>query len=171
MKERDFSLWVMPSGSLYQALSECIESLSLTYRGPVFEPHVTVIGNVRGTESNVVAKTGELAEILEPYSLVLESPDYFDEFFKCIFLRVVKTHEVIQANSSARKVFNHQDISPYQPHLSLFYGKLPVDTKKEIVDNLKSICHGSFVASSIQLFSIEDDLKSWYLVHQFSLVK
>jgi 2'-5' RNA ligase len=171
MKKQIFSLWVMPSGYVYQSLSERIASLISTYHGQVFEPHVTVIGEVGGTESDVVARTRNLANVVKPYSVILQAPDFFDEYYKCIFLRVATTPAVMQANACAREIFDHESDTAYQPHLSLFYGTIPVETKKEIVNNLKSVSYGTFLVDSIQLMSTEGDIKSWYLVDRFSLAK
>jgi len=171
MKEQTFSLWVMPSGDVYQSLSERIVYLSSTYLGSVFEPHVTVIGDVLGTESDVVTRTRKLANVVKPYRVILGAPDFFDEYYKCIFLQVATTPEIMQANVCAREIFDRESDAPYQPHLSLFYGTLPVETKKEIVNSLTSLSYGTFLADSIQLMSTEGDIKSWYLVDRFSLAK
>ena len=45
-----YHLWLKPSGTIYDALSEMIEELAHTLGGPVFAPHVTLLGSLVGTE-------------------------------------------------------------------------------------------------------------------------
>ncbi len=82
--------------------------LSKTYHGPLFEPHVTLLGDLLGSEDEITAQTLRLA----PYDIQLTFSGYEDYYFRCLFLRVRETQPVMEANAQARAIFNREADPP-----------------------------------------------------------
>jgi len=95
---------------------------------------------------------------------------YLDEYFKCLFIRVKKTHNLMQGHMRAREIFEWQSEAEYMPHLSLVYGNLPSMTKKEIVSDLRrNLRPIGFDVKTVQLVVTEGQPKEWTLMKELRL--
>jgi len=169
MKAKGYSIWLIPTGEVYQKLAEIISKLSEEYSAPNFEPHVTLIGDLIDPEEEIISKTSKLADLIKPFKIKLEKADYFDEYFRCLFIRAEKTKEVVEANNITREIFGRASDQEYLPHLSLMYGNLDSKTKEKILTNLGREFNLSFEVKSIHLFSTTGEVKDWYIVKEFFL--
>lgn len=169
MKAEGYSIWLIPTGEVHQKLAELISQLSKKYSSPNFEPHVTLIGDLLGVEEEIISKTSELANLLKPFEINLKKADYFDEYFKCLFIRAEKIKEIIEVNDITRKHFNLKLAPDFMPHLSLMYGDFDSETKEKILANLGKEFNISFEVKSIHLFSTTGEVKDWYKIKEFSL--
>jgi len=102
MSKGSYYLWFKPSGMAYDILARTIGELAKELNSPVFEPHVTLIGSLEGTEEELVQQTEEFARQLEPFTMVLTEPSYSDEHFQCIFMLVEQTAPIMNAYALAR---------------------------------------------------------------------
>lgn len=159
----------MPKGEAYDKLNNLISRLGIEYNAPYFEPHVTLIGAVSGSEEDILSKTSKLALAIKPYKIELEKVDYLDEYFRCLFLRVKQTKDVMNANLEAKAIFNKQGTPDYMPHLSLMYGNFSSKTKKEIIKKIGESIPIIFQVNNANLFSTNGELKEWYKIKEFSL--
>ena len=157
-----YSIWLMPSGGADALLAAAIAELSRTYDGPSFEPHVTLLGDLLGSEEDVATRTLQLAQRLRPYEVQLSTPAYLDQYFRCVFLRVRETPLVMEANAQAIRIFDREDDPPYMPHLSLLYGFFPAALKEQIIAGLSPDLSVRFEATQIHLIgALSDDPKDW----------
>jgi 2'-5' RNA ligase len=168
-KTKGYSLWLMPIGEVYNKLNNLISELSRKYNTPHFEPHVTLIGEVLGSEEEIVLKTAQLTSVVRPYRIELGRVEYLNEYFRCLFLRVRETHEVMRANQISRKIFGRETDPKYMPHLSLMYGDFAPQIKEEIIAKIGKEIFVGFDVESIHLFSTNGEPKDWYRVKEFSL--
>jgi len=160
-----YHLWVKPSGEAYTRLAVLIQDLAKEIKGPVFEPHVTLLGNVTGEEQALIGQTKKLATALEPFQITLGAPDYRETYFQCLFLHAVEMDALLHAHTLAREVFTHEPLASYMPHLSLVYGAYPVELKRKAIDGLPEDLPGSFGINAVSLIRTEsDDPKDWHEV-------
>ena len=164
----------MPTGATFVKLAHIISQLSKDYSTPSFEPHITLLGGVIGSEEEIVKKTAQTASMLAPYEILLTQVDYLDEYFRCLFINVEKTSEVMNANAKAREVFHEYITSKhpateYMPHLSLLYGDISSQTKEAIVKKIGREWNLTFEAASIHLFLTKGDVKDWHKLKEFPL--
>lgn len=173
-KVKAYSLWLMPMGDTSLKLAHIISQLSKNYSAPSFEPHVTLLNKIIGSEEEIIKKTAQAASILAPYEILLTRVGYLDEYFKCLFINVEKTTEVMNANAKAREVFHEYIIdrhttAEYMPHLSLLYGNFSSQIKEEIIKKIGKEWNLTFETASIHLFSTEGDVKDWHKLKEFPL--
>jgi 2'-5' RNA ligase len=171
LKTQEYSLWLMPSGEIYERLNSLISQLSRKYKTPVFEPHLTLLGGVLGSEADILSKTNQLTSVLQPYRIELSQVEYLAEYFRCLFIKAKETDEVMNANLEARKIFDRQNDTEYMPHLSLMYGDFPPRIKEEIIEEIGKEISVSFDVSLVHLFSTTGEPKDWYRVGCIDLVE
>lgn len=166
--QNTYSLWLIPSGEVYNKFAEMISRLSEENQSPNFEPHVTLIGGITGAEAELLAKTAQLAELIRPFKIRLDRIDSFPERHKALIIRTEKSNELIEANNKAVGVFN-LPLTEYMPHLSLLYGEFIPETKEKIIENLGNKFNDEFEVKSICLYDTTGDEKNWHKIEEFSL--
>ena len=169
---KGYSIWVMPTGQAYEKLSYFITKLSKQYGTPVFEPHMTVLGNIINTKQQIEEKTAQLASNLSPYAVTIKDFETSDEYYRNLVARVHRTQTIMHVNEKARQIFDLQQIPPYDPHLSIIYGVLPEETKQRIIKHIEEdISETSFKARSFHIVSTDGNPKKWRRVKEFALSK
>jgi 2'-5' RNA ligase len=164
MSKGSYYLWFKPSGTAYDILARTIRELAKQLGGPVFEPHVSLIGSLEGTEEELVQQTEQFARQLEPFTMVLTKPSCRDEHFQCIFMLVEKTALIMNANALARDFF-HKPNQSFVPHLSLAYGSYPDSRKRLIIGKLSPDVRACFDVSTLYLIRADaPDPKNWYQI-------
>ncbi|GAX73218.1 hypothetical protein CEUSTIGMA_g671.t1 [Chlamydomonas eustigma] len=124
-----YSLWVMPKGKTAEILRKEIKTLSAAYPpAPDFEPHVTLLPDIKIPGQDVIAKAKELASALQPYYVSFQNISRGSVYFQCVYLLCVKNEGTIHAGDVARKVYS-MDTPPYMPHLSLLYSDIPAESR------------------------------------------
>lgn len=162
-----FSLWLQPTGQTYDRLAGIIKQLGAQYHAPVFEPHITLLGGLTGSEDTLITRTTQLAKLLKPNAIKLTTLDYLDEYFRCLFANVEKSAWLIDANLKARKIFHRKDVPAFMPHLSLLYGNFPPAIKQRISIEIGSSFNFSFQVTSVQLWSTAGEPKAWFERQEF----
>ena len=70
-----YHLWLTPNGDSRNRLANLINTLSDQNRGPRFEPHITLLGEIEGEESLLSEQVRMLATKLRPFSIDLQHPN------------------------------------------------------------------------------------------------
>lgn len=169
MKAKGYSLWLIPEGENYQKLKNLISYLSKKYQTPNFIPHVTLIGEVVGSQRAILDKTRQLVTSMKLFKIKLTKVDYFDEYFRCLFVKVRETKAIMKANSKAREIFKRQKDPKYLPHLSLMYGNFPRKIKEEIIKKIGREFNLNFSAETLYLYSTNGEVKDFYRVKEYKL--
>lgn len=164
-----YSLWLIPTGEAYNQFAEIISRLSAKHHSPKFEPHVTLIGAIIGTEEELSAKIAQLAKLIKPFKIKLGIMDYFNERHKALLVRAEKTPELIEANKITREVFDLPPDPEYMPHLSLLYGDFSPETKEEIIKELGREFNIEFKSKGVCLYFTtgEEDENNWHKIKDF----
>lgn len=145
----DYSIWIIPQNELYKNLANTISNLAKKFSAPIFEPHITLLGDIAISRNELLSRSYELAHSLEPFEVSLTSLDQDDEYLHCVFLKAANNYEIIEANLLARNLFGREDDTKFEPHISLLYGNFPKPVRDEIISDLE----GRFKP---QIFSIKE---------------
>lgn len=171
MKAKGHSLWLMPSGDVYDRFSKLVEKLAQEHSAPIFQPHVTLLGEILEGEEDIIKKTQELVEAHQPLPVTLDSVDYQDYYFRTLFVRANETQPLLDLHNNAREVFKMQGIPPYMPHLSLLYGDFPQAVKDKIIQEIGRDFTSQFEVTSVHLFKTDGEANTWHRVKEFPRVK
>ena len=157
-----FNIFLIPGGIVYERLATTIADLSKAYHAPNFIPHVTLLGNLYGSEDEVTLQALSVARQLKPFNIQLTHPDYEEGYSRCLFLRVKKTPALLKAHALAKKDFSQYEVPLYRPHLSLLYGFFPIEVKEQIIANLNENLKMMFKVTTLNVMRIEGgDPKNW----------
>jgi 2'-5' RNA ligase len=166
---RTYFLWLEPAGKAHELLATTIANLSQEHAGPRFDPHVTLLGDLAGTEAELSHRTRKLAQALPSIDLTLTVPAFQDQYFQCVFMCVEENARLLEAHMLARKVFHKEDVPPYMPHLSLLYGLDARSLKEQIIGTLPASLNLRFTASAVTLLRAGgSNPKDWRKVQTFA---
>jgi 2'-5' RNA ligase len=159
-----YHLWLKPSREASDQFADVIQQLALDLNAPTFEPHITLLGNVHGSEAEHMARSKELARRLAPCPspITVSGPAFGDDYFHCVFLVVDMTPPVLHAHTLARQIFHQKEDNRYLPHISLVYGRYSENRKKDIISRLPASLCLPFEASHLSLIRARsEDPKDW----------
>ena len=169
MKIPVYALWIKPSGEIFEALFRMIRKLADDLATVVFEPHMTLLANLDGSEQEITRRSDELAGRIKRFRVFLTEPSYRDEYFRCLFMRVEETPSVMSANALAARIFKRPK-EIYEPHVSLVYGDLPEERKKLIIRGLPENAETDFEAKTIYLIKADSSHpRDWHELAAFRL--
>lgn len=163
--QKDYSLWLVPEGEKREFYQGLIEDLGRKHKGPVFVPHITVLGNIQMTEEELLSRARQLTQLLHPLSVTLNEVSTGDVFYRCVFAKAEKTQSLIELYNRACQAF---DIMPadFMPHLSLLYGDYDMSLKKKIAEGIE--IQDTLYVSSLYIYETSPDLEpqDWRFVEK-----
>ena len=162
MSPATYHLWVKPSGAVRDTLVQTIREFAHELGGPVFEPHVTLLEGLLGTEGEHIQRSQIATPQLRPFNITLSQPSYGTQYFQCVFMRAEQTPPLIGANALVKRIFQKPD-ETYMPHLSLVYGLYPESRKRAIIRKLPPDVKTCFEVTAFSLIRADsDDPNEWY---------
>lgn len=166
-KAKGYSLWFIPSEPAYNLLKEEIKKFSSEFKGPVFEPHITLLGEIEEKKDEMIKKAFTLTTRIKPFEVELNNINYGESYFQKLFYLTNKPRELILANEEAKKIFGRQNDSLYVPHISLLYS-LSVKPKNFVNKMSKNISL-KFNVDSLSLIDANGFVNEWHKLKEFSL--
>ncbi|KAL3576327.1 hypothetical protein D5086_021610 [Populus alba] len=161
-----------------------IVDMSEMSKGPQDVPgHWLVTGAKLGVDKgkivlrvNAHKKYPTLQHILMAYTATVDRVATGTFFYQCVYLLLHPMPEVVEASAHCSGHFGYKSSTPYMPHLSLLYGDLTDDEKKEAQEKAnildESISGLSFPITRLALWKTDTEdltLKSWEKIAECSL--
>lgn len=168
MKSLGHTLWLMPTGQAYEKFSSLIQKLAKDCNIPIFQPHITLLGEIMDSEEDCTKKAQQLVVNQKPFMMDLKEIGYQDYFFRALFVYTQKSKPLLDLHNKAKEIFQMQ-IPPYMPHLSLLYGSFPQTIKDKIMQEIDRDQSNQFEISSIHLVK-GGEIKDWQIIKEFPLI-
>lgn len=166
MKSKGYTLWLMPKGASYDKFANLIKKFAKENIGPVFEPHVTLLGEIMFLEEEAVNRTQQLVLDQKQFQVTLQNIDYEDFYFRTLFIRAEITEPLLTLHNRAKEIFGIENIPWYMPHISLLYGTFPNDLKEKIIAEIGRDQTTAFDISSVHLIR-GGEVKDWEIIKEF----
>lgn len=164
-KSKGYTLWLMPKGKAYQKFSGLIKKLASENQALVFEPHVTLLGEIMLPQDEVIKRTNKLVAGQKPFAVTMEQIGYEDYFFRTLFVRAKKTAPLLALHKQAKKIFQMAAL-PYMPHLSILYGIFPNELKEKIIAEIGRDQSVEFEINSVVLIK-GGEVQDWQVIGEF----
>lgn len=160
-----YSLWLEPSGDIAYKLQERIKSLSKKHGTPLFTPHVTLLGGLESSETELIPLTNTLASSVKPFELKLTKAGYLDTFYQSLFIHVQQNPQLKELRNNTCRLFDCTDKEKYMPHLSLLYGNLSQKQKEKILNIVGREFYIRFPVKNMVLMQTDGTPDQWRKVH------
>src|SRR5688572_3681507 len=130
------TLWIPPTSPALETINDLMQKARQTFGGPVFKPHVTLASGIETTIADAEVKLKKLALAVTPFTVELGRIEWRDEYFRALFLTVALSAALGGAKAEAHTAFQINPPEPYEPHLSLAYGKLENGAREQFAENV-----------------------------------
>ncbi|PKU80667.1 cyclic phosphodiesterase isoform X1 [Dendrobium catenatum] len=176
--EDSYSVWALPPSDIKDRLKSLMSSLRSEFGGPAFDPHITVVGDLRLRRDEAIARFHSAIATLKPYTARIAGVAYGTFFYQCVYLLIHPSPEVVETSSHCCGHLGYKRSTPYMPHVSLIYGDLSDEEKErarkraEEID--ESVCGLTFEVSSLALCktdTLDKTTESWEMVELCDLTK
>ena len=162
------SVWLCPGGGQGAALAGAIAELADRFAMPVFEPHVTLLGDLRGAPEITAAACRSPATELPGTTARIRRVAQTADFFMSLFLDVDVDVRVASARLALARGLGVDVSRSWRAHLSLAYG-LPAGAPGH--ETLRDLSH-RFVGQTLTLNEIrivrsaqEIAIRDWRTLH------
>lgn len=162
-----YSLWLEPTGDTAYKLQQRIKELSNKYDTPVFSPHVTLLGGLTASKTELVPLTDTLASSVAPFDLTLTKAGYLNTFYQSLFIHVEQNEGLTYLHKNACRLFDcpEEYEKEYMPHLSLLYGDINQKQKEKILNNIGREFYIRFTAKKVVLMHTDGKPEQWKKIH------
>ncbi|KAK8970552.1 Cyclic phosphodiesterase [Platanthera guangdongensis] len=176
--EEFFSVWAIPPPDVNRRFKSLMFSLRSEFGGPAFDPHITVVGDLRLHRNDAIAFLHSSAASINPFTARISAVSHGAVFYQCVYLLLDPSPQVKEISSHCCSHFGYKSSTPYMPHLSLIYGDLGEEEKERASKRAEEIDAGinglTFEISSLALYRTDTRDKtteSWELVELCDLKK
>ena len=164
------SLWLIPGGEAHDSLAELIRRYSRRFSTPFFEPHLTLVGGIPSSaEERLLRRCADLARDTPAVEIRMSDAGFGESYFRCLYLKVERTPALDQLHERAQALILGREAKPFTPHVSLLYGRLSREQKRDLVDELASLPPASFRAMHLDVLSTEGPATAWRRAARFEL--
>ena len=126
------SVWLKPAGEALERINKVIRALHKEHGGPQVTPHVTLLTGAETTRASAELKLKHLASRVQPLRIKLGKIESRDEYFRALYAVVEANGDLAAAQRAAYDAFEMNPPPPYEPHLSLLYGKVDEAARKKL---------------------------------------
>lgn len=163
-----YTLWVVPPPEIKKILEDVIRELSDKYKGPYFEPHMTLLGNIPCSMEDAVEKTKILCKDIKPFEITLGEISFSTTYFQSVFVRVKSSASLMVSNLKAKGVFKSEN-GLFMPHMSLIYGDHQMNLREKIASEIKLPDNLTFKVEKLVVTPSTNDPKDWIHLAEINL--
>lgn len=139
------SVWLLPSEADTVLLRGVIAELSGRFGSPVFEPHLTLAGDLHSNWGAYVPVLDDLAKTCRTFSQPVEQIVLTEAYFRSFYAAFARSAEL---DALKRICVDRAGgaIDGFMPHVSLLYGKVPETEKREAAKRIEQMLRGRQVS-------------------------
>jgi hypothetical protein len=128
--------WLCPAEPARTHFVTLISDLATKFDAPIFEPHVTLYVTDAANE-NPSALLDHVLKDRESYRLAVCGLDYSDRFTKTVFVHFEPDAALTRLSSDLRRASAVQNEYELNPHLSLIYKTMALETKRDLANSIR----------------------------------
>lgn len=159
----------MPDAATAARAQSIIDGLSAGLSAPRFVPHVTLVGSMLEGEDELIRISGGIAGRTRAITAEFESVGRLEDYFRSLFIRLVKSKELQAANDIANRALGREVDIRYMPHMSLLYSNIANKEKEGLIRKLPDIS-GGLVLERVELWRTTGRVAEWGRVAEFRLL-
>ncbi|EOA18891.1 hypothetical protein CARUB_v10007520mg [Capsella rubella] len=171
-----YSVWAVPEGDVDDRLRRVMEGLRSEFGGPLSDPHLTLVGPLpyKLTASEAKRMFKAACEGFKAYPVTIDQVSAGTSYFKCIYLSLRHTMEVMNAAGHFMARFKPVTGKIYVPHISILYGDLTEGEKKKALEEAYTLDPSldglNFRINRVALWITDADVGSWVKIDEHNLI-
>ena len=160
------ALWIRPSGDALDKITKIVRLVHKRGGGPQVQPHVTLLSGMETTMASAELKLKHLAMRVKPFKIRLGAIEGRQDYFRCLYAKAEPSEELAEARRIAYAEFEMNPPPPFEPHLSLLYGKIDDALKQELIAEAGGSLDLTFEANAVHLVNAYQGVPatSWHTI-------
>jgi 2'-5' RNA ligase len=118
-----FCLWLVPELETEAELAELLVELSADLGGPLFSPHLTLIGETEDERDALDMKLSDVAARFPAFEAPVVRVETGDSYYQSLYLRFENAGTLRALKEALVAVTVPENVDAFMPHVSLFYGE------------------------------------------------
>jgi 2'-5' RNA ligase len=165
------AVWLPVTGPALETLERARRRAQRRGGGPIFPLHLTLLSGIETTPEGGAEKLRSLAARLSPFAVKLGRIDWREERYRCLFVSAEPGTALTAAQRLACEIFAAHPSGPFEPHVSLLYGDIGDELKKQIAAELGGRLDLVLTADSVQLVeaSAQRPVEEWRTLSERAL--
>ena len=166
------SIWLMPSADACARFSDYISQLSKHWSGPVFPPHITLLGDLNRSADSLIAECAVTFSALPAGRATVTGAAGGEAFFTSLYLDVSLPDSHTTGRARLAGSFNSEPSKAFRPHISLAYGPVGGTNKSGLIEQIAEELTGyEFELASIEIFESAKTIpvESWHSIWRHDL--
>ena len=162
-----YSLWLRPTQAQIDEFMKIISNLAHDFRSVPFPPHISLLSSY-SNDLNTIKQTCEnIVDQTQNFDIPLKLIDYTDTYYRNFFILALLTSTLANIYKTAKKELDYKTEEQYIPHVSLYYGKLDIESKKSLKEKLEGSYPKIINCQRIDLFNTTGEIPDWYLIESY----
>lgn len=166
------SIWLMPDRPGKERFSATITSLSRELGSPLFEPHLTLLGDIEANPDVTKRVCSNLLDGFVPSNGMAVGAEGEESYFTSLFLAIKVPPKIVQLRKDLAAALRHGNPGIFRPHISLAYGPIANHVRKNLATELaKQYRDYEFGFSRISIVNASQaiPLGEWREIYSFRL--
>jgi len=162
-----YSLWLNPQHFDSALFRQWISDLSARFRTNVFEPHITLLGELDAPLNKLLSVCETLSAQILPLRITLSEIELAEDFYRAIAL---KAEPDIALTKAWRTACGSLEKNPllFRPHLSLLYGTADAEGKVEAAASLQANLPLQARFDTLSVVRTEGDMSNWSIIKKYN---
>lgn len=131
-----YSIWLLPAeADVRTYLADTVQDLSTRHDTSLFEPHMTLLGDIDLPLDVLQQKLDLIASTVSLLTLKTGEVSVSTTYYQCVFVRVQPTAQLLSLYQSACEVFD-LSLGVFMPHISLLYSTMPMKQRLKVLGDV-----------------------------------
>lgn len=166
------SIWLRPARDDLKFLESIVAELAGHFASPVFEPHATLVPDMKRSADELLPLVLSLAVGRKPLDVLIENVTGTEAYFRSFYATLQKTPALMALKQDSLGISGENDISTFLPHVSLAYGVADRASRETEMTRLARSLAGRnlrFDRMVIVSSSSETPIDQWIVKHEIYL--
>lgn len=165
--EHGYSLWLRPTQTQTDELTQIISRLAHDYGTEPFSPHVTLLSKITAQLSVIKQVCQKIVGKTQKFDLPLQNIGYTEAYYRNFFILAKPVQVLLELRAFSETALAYNTNEDFMPHLSLLYGDLDSKTKHELKQELEGTYPKTLRCSRLDLYDTRGKVSNWSLVESY----
>ncbi len=165
--EHGYSLWLRPTQTQTDELTQIISRLAHEYGTALFPPHVTLLPKIPARLSVIKQVCQKIADKTREFDLPLQKIGYTEAYYRNFFILAEPVQALLELRAAAKTALAYNTNEDFMPHLSLLYGNLDSKTKYELKQEIEGTYPAILRCSRLDLYDTCRKVSNWSLIESY----
>lgn len=166
------SIWLRPTRDDLRFLESIVTELAGRFASPIFEPHATLVPDMRRSADELLPLALSLAVGRKPLDVLVEGVAGTEAYFRSFYAALQKTPALMALKQASLDISGEKDVSAFLPHVSLAYGVADHPSREREMTRMAGLLFGRsirFDRMVIVSSSSETPVDRWIVKHEIYL--